>query len=144
LLEPGLYTALVGLKYLALAGMAIGAGRLFWQRAAGPGASTLLLLAGWTLLIFGALLRWMQITPASWGRLLYPALPAMGVLAAWGLAQFAGLGTRFPAARRWLVVIPWLATIALFLLAAAAPFPSLRGGLRPPAPAHRGRFARRG
>ncbi len=48
----------------------------------------LTLLALWTLIIFLALLRWMQITPASWGRLLYPALPALGVLAAWGLSQF--------------------------------------------------------
>jgi hypothetical protein len=31
----------------------------------------------------------MQITPASWGRLLYPALPALGVLSAWSLRQFS-------------------------------------------------------
>jgi hypothetical protein len=45
----------------------------------------LTLLVLWSLILFIALLRWMQITPASWGRLLYPALPALAILAVWGL-----------------------------------------------------------
>jgi len=49
---------------------------------------SLTLLTVWTLIIFIALLRWMQITPASWGRLLYPTLPALAVLATWSLSQF--------------------------------------------------------
>jgi len=98
----------------------------------------LLLLALWILIIFIALLRWMQITPASWGRLLYPALPAMAVLAVWGLSRFWVLGSRF-----WnyplyantdhsritnhllpslTILLPVLLVAALFILAVISPF----------------------
>lgn len=114
LLEPWLYTLLRSVKYLVLLGLLIG----FWQVVRlrqevqafteakpsfhalrttdhapldPPRFAALLVLLVWSLIIFIALLRWMQITPASWGRLLYPALPALGVLAAWSLSQF-----RFP------------------------------------------------
>lgn len=92
------------------------------------------LLALWTLIIFFALLRWMQITPASWGRLLYPALPALGVLAAWGLSQFTIYDLRFtiyasrptPDAPRStphaLHAIPGLLVALLFALAMISPF----------------------
>ncbi len=110
------------------------------------------LLALWTLIIFFALLRWMQITPASWGRLLYPALPSLGVLAAWGLSQFSTgdwrLGIRdwrftrhaphftlpalrtthhpsritLHALRATRHVVPWLLLVLLFKLAVISPF----------------------
>ena len=103
------------------------------------------LLAFWAFIIFVALLRWMQITPASWGRLLDPALPALGVLAAWGLSQFtigdwrleigdwrfALFAPRFtlPAPRFTLRVlratlhaVPWLLLGLLFTLALISPF----------------------
>jgi hypothetical protein len=73
-------------KYLVLLGVAAGVWR-YRKRGEVDRLPALGLLALWALIIFAALLRWMQITPASWGRLLYPALPALGVLAAWGLAQ---------------------------------------------------------
>ena len=79
----------------------------------------LVLLALWTLIIFLALLRWMQITPASWGRLLYPALPAIAVLAVWGLSQFTIHTSRFTLHN---FMVPLLLTIALFLLALIGPF----------------------
>jgi len=98
----------------------------------------LALLALWTLIIFIALLRWMQITPASWGRLLYPALPAMAVLAAWGLSQFWVLGSGFwnypsstnagqPRITPHLLpnlttLLPSLLVIALFILSVVSPF----------------------
>ena len=107
LLEPWLYTILRSVKYLIFAGLIIG----FWRRVrkqisnpksqstlhASPPTShapdptyliILAILGLWSLIIFIALLRWMQITPASWGRLLYPTLPALAVLTAWSLSQF--------------------------------------------------------
>jgi hypothetical protein len=86
LLEPWLYTVLGWVKYLVLLGVAVGVWRC-GKRGEIDRLPALGILALWALIIFAALLRWMQITPASWGRLLYPALPALGVLAAWGLAQ---------------------------------------------------------
>jgi len=93
--EPWLYTLLNGLKYLVGLGLVIGFWRAVkdWKSVSDPRSLLILgLLALWSLIIFGALLRWMQITPASWGRLLYPALPALGVLTAWSLWQFTTFG----------------------------------------------------
>jgi 4-amino-4-deoxy-L-arabinose transferase-like glycosyltransferase len=98
---------------------------------------TLLLL--WTLTIFVALLRWMQITPASWGRLLYPALPALDVLAAWSLAQFQPAPrprfesnpARYALRTRHYILrastcLPWLLLLFLFSLALISPFRYIR------------------
>jgi len=135
LITPWIYTALRGLKFVVFAGVAVGT----WQlarvcRVAAPPtwgrtpvrvqAIILALLAVWAAIVFGALLRWMQITPASWGRLLFPALPALAVLAAWGLAELALLGQNYvPEKFRFtLPIAPWLAALALLALAAVAPF----------------------
>ncbi|MGQ9839194.1 MAG: hypothetical protein ACUVR4_01420 [Anaerolineae bacterium] len=54
-----------------------------WERLEnGP----ILLLAAWILLVAGALIRWTGQTYASQGRLLFPAIGAVAVLAAIGLA----------------------------------------------------------
>lgn len=149
LIAPWLVEALRWLKYLILVGLALGGWQLAGQiraeaktrpQLAGPAKTEALilgLLALWCVIIFVALLRWMQITPASWGRLLFPALPALAVLSAWGLAQFALL------ARRWgesavagfikvvAGLIPWLAGLGLFALALASPFVYLRAAYAP-------------
>ncbi len=154
LLEPWIYEILRWVKYVVLVGLVIGGWRAIrWQVAKGSSQVTgnngqntvqkasfiiLILLALWTLIIFIALLRWMQITPASWGRLLYPALPAMAGLAAWGLSQFWVLGSGFwnyPSStnagqpRITPVLLPSLTTllpsllvIALFILSVVSPF----------------------
>lgn len=122
LLEPWLYSVLQSLKYVVGAGLLIGVVRLVYTgewREKGP---PLLMLLAWCVIIFVALLRWMQITPASWGRLLFPTLPALGVLAAWSLMQF-GLLLR---SQRMAVAVPVLIIAGLLSLAAASPWVYLR------------------
>jgi hypothetical protein len=89
-------------------------------RAADAGAplprvdwATILLLAGWTLLVAVSLGRWAQISYPQ-GRLLFPALSSFATLLAWGL--LAWLPRRFQG---------WgagLLALGLALLAAVAPF----------------------
>ncbi|MCB9076487.1 MAG: hypothetical protein H6631_02745 [Anaerolineaceae bacterium] len=99
LLEPWLYDILRWIKYIVLVGIIVGVIRFVSSTRSAishqPSAVSarpspliiLCLLALWTFIVFAALLRWMQITPASWGRLLFPTLPALGILTAWGLAE---------------------------------------------------------
>ena len=83
--------------------------------------SKILVLIGWLVLIFAALVRWMIVTQAPHGRLMFPALPAIAVLIIFGLAQFHA-----PRTLRAHHVLP--GTFALFLaaLAFAAPLMILR------------------
>jgi 4-amino-4-deoxy-L-arabinose transferase-like glycosyltransferase len=153
--DPWLYTVLHWLKYLIGLGLVIGLWRaarngptLFAQKSppnssspshsADPKSLLILgILALWSFIIFAALLHWMQITPASWGRLLYPALPALGILTAWSLWQFtsfgpfrsessklvAGIPPTAPYIFRFtLLALPLLVAIALFCLALISPF----------------------
>jgi hypothetical protein len=146
LLEPGIYAGLKWLRYLVFVGVLIGFVGLLRPLVASRQPSvlpekhlvrlwsvTILLL--WAIINFLALMRWMQIMPASWGRLLYPSLPAVAVLAAWGLSQFALLGTRVPGQKKvnagWLFIggfkqlaylLPWIIAGVLFLLSVTAPF----------------------
>ncbi|MBN1995798.1 MAG: glycosyltransferase family 39 protein [Anaerolineae bacterium] len=95
----------------------------------------LALLMLWCLIIFLALLRWMQITPASWGRLLYPALPAVGVLAIWGLTQYGLLVLLWGTQNRshWMAIgntlfflLPFGLIVGLFALSVVSPFRYIR------------------
>ncbi len=118
LLEPWLYAILRGIKYVVLAGLLIGLWRMHPWHTGGAGLPRyrgLPLLGLWAVIIYAALIRWMQITPASWGRLLYPALPAMAVLAVWGLSQI-------PIPRLSRPVLPLLLAGGLFGLALVSPF----------------------
>lgn len=110
-----LYWAL-GLAALAgLLGLLVGLmrRRSAWRETLREHAAVLVPLA-WCLLIFGALVRWMVVTQAPHGRLLFPALPAFGALVALG----------------WMLLLPgraggWVLRAApapLFALALAAPF----------------------
>jgi hypothetical protein len=105
---------------LVLAGMA---GWIAWLvRRRGqwrsPVAERLLVLAVWVLFVLVALIRWTAQTYASQGRLAFPAIGAIAVLVAFGLAGWLprrGQG-------RGLAAV----SVALFLLAATIPFAVIR------------------
>ena len=113
--------ALMGLIVWAIEG---------WQsgKRLGVRAWSLVVLAVWLLIVFGALLRWMQVVKAALGRLLFPAIGAVAVLVTWGLAQLVSyaleLGAvappRQPRVRRSL-----LTGLTVVLLCVAAVAPSL-------------------
>jgi 4-amino-4-deoxy-L-arabinose transferase-like glycosyltransferase len=69
----------------------------------------------WFGLIFVAVLRYMQTTPAAQGRLLFPALAPIGVLMAWGLGSWGK--------RMWLL---GAVAAGLFALTLVAPFVLVR------------------
>lgn len=108
------YTTLDALTAVAVAGLLIGLARRSLPRL-------LALPAFWFLLISAALVRWTLLTLASQGRLLFPAISAVGVLLAFGLAQLSNF--QLPFAKRvhsnWLVGI---AAVFLFAFSALAPF----------------------
>ncbi|MGD1996652.1 MAG: glycosyltransferase family 39 protein [Anaerolineae bacterium] len=96
---------------LGIVGLLVWAARS-WKagRRPGPRAWSLGLLALWVAVVVTALLRWMRVIEAPLGRLLFPAIGAIAVLLAWGLARL--VPRRFAA---W----PGL-TLAGFLFAAAS------------------------
>lgn len=110
ILAPGwLYRAYSVVGLAAAAGVALGLATMarggFWRQA----GAALWVPALWILLEGVALVRWTTLTMASSGRLLYPAIASLTVLAA------AGLLTWTP--RRWKV---WVAAALSVLLAGAA------------------------
>jgi hypothetical protein len=77
------------------------------------------LLLGWVALIFVGLIRWTSLTWASQGRLIFPAISAIGVLAVYGLARlWRGL--------------PWLAVSFMGALTAVVPWAVLAPHYAPP------------
>ena len=96
-----------------------------WGKWRSPAAERLLVLAAWVLVVLVALIRWTSQTYASQGRLAFPALGAIAVLVAFGLAGW--LPRRWE--RRGLAAV----SVLLFLLAAAIPFVVIRPAYaRPP------------
>ncbi len=83
-------------------------------------------LAFWIVVAFVELVNWMEITQAPHGRLFFPALPALAPLAVFGLTQW--LPTRLQP------LIARGAAVALFGLAAYAPFAILQPAYAYPAP----------
>ncbi|MCX7682846.1 MAG: glycosyltransferase family 39 protein [Anaerolineae bacterium] len=115
LVEPGLYVT-AGLV-LAMAGIGLGAywrpGGLLWHMPS-PTRRGLALLLGACGLNGLAFLRWAIATGAPVGRLLFPTLPAVGVLSSWGLAwwtrrlAFRGILTVCTgAALLFAAIVPW-------------------------------------
>ena len=100
--------------YLALtAGGAVGL-VLSWRRLGGELAPrrALLLLAAWFAIEFVALIRWTMTIAASTGRLLFPAIAAVGVLLALGLlAPLPERGRRLAAAAGSMLLL----ALAVFL-----------------------------
>ena len=76
--------------------------------------SELAILCGWLVIIVGAWIRWNSLTPATGGRLLFPAAPALAVLLAGGWTY-----VHPRVARAWAVILP-VGAIAT-LLAGPAP-----------------------
>lgn len=79
-----------------------------------PGLGWLVL---WVGIVLAALVSWMRITPGAQGRLIFPALPALAVLAAWCWRGWH---------ERWGVAVGWGMAAGLTALSVAAPFTVIR------------------
>jgi 4-amino-4-deoxy-L-arabinose transferase-like glycosyltransferase len=107
------YLLLDGLVALALIGLGLTSLRRM-SRSSRPGRPLVVLLVAWITLVAAGLLRWTLWTPASQGRLLYPALGA--------IAPFLLLGWRALVPGRLLRPVA-LAGLALWIVwAVACPF----------------------
>jgi hypothetical protein len=101
---------------LALAGIA-GWGVWLWRRRGGwrrPETGLLLALVAWILIVLVALIRWTSQTYASQGRLIFPAIAALAILLAYGLAGWLP--------RRWQARGLAGVSAGMLILAAALPF----------------------
>lgn len=82
------------------------------------------ILVVWVALVFGEFLRWMLVTQAPHGRLLFPALPALATLLVAGLTEVAPANLRpFPAPSFALVLFGLAAFSPALLIAPAYAFP---------------------
>jgi len=79
----------------------------------------ILLLALWFVLVAIGLLRWTLLTPASQGRLMFPALVSIALLLVVGWAELVPNRWRWPAAAAFLVA--WAAWAALCPILIIAP-----------------------
>jgi 4-amino-4-deoxy-L-arabinose transferase-like glycosyltransferase len=113
--QPPVYVLLGILILLCALGLVIGMARRRHQvRDVLAKALPLVVLAIWATMVFVELLRWMMLTRAPHGRLLFPALPALMPLLVVGLTQWTSMRVR--------PLVAVLAATALFALAALAPF----------------------
>jgi len=120
-----------GWAYALLGGL-LGLGWLLapwalWQRARGGARCdgwAWALMALWPLALLAALLRWTLLTPATQGRLLFPAL---GCLSLW-----AALGVQGLLPRRWGAWALGLAVAAFVAVSAALPWVTLAPAYRAP------------
>jgi hypothetical protein len=92
-------------------GMLAWRNRRNWRTGQIPMILTLLL---WVAVVWVLLIRWTSQTHASQGRLIFPAIAAVAILLAYGLAGWAG--------GKWRTRIALGLGSALFVLAAAIPF----------------------
>jgi 4-amino-4-deoxy-L-arabinose transferase-like glycosyltransferase len=97
----------------------------------GPRAWSLGLLALWVVVVFAALLRWMQLVEAALGRLLFPAIGPIAVLMTWGLSQLTSTVMRVVpgathVAKSLSRSVPAILAGALLCAAAASPFVAIR------------------
>jgi hypothetical protein len=127
---PGaIYTALNGMALLALVGVGSAllsrlARAIRERRRAAYLLSLpfrrLLLCLFWLILLFVGLLRWTTLTPASQGRLMFPAIAVIAAGMAYGL-------------RQWHRGLLWAACAGLVLLALITPFAFIAPAYSPPA-----------
>ncbi len=124
----GVSVAMPDWIYLALNVMAAAAGlgavaagvtALLRRRVNPVDAALWALSAGWLALILAGLVRWTSLTWASQGRLIFPAIAAVGLLLAAGLRFW----------HRWL---PGVVIGGMALLTAALPFVLIRPHYAPP------------
>jgi len=125
LVEPVIYLVAGLVFLLALLGIvaAMQPGGAFWH-APGSTRRGLALLALAFAMNAAALVWWTKSTGALYGRLLFPTLPAVSVLAVWGLSQWA----------RWAVMRKVFGGLigGAFLFAAVVPWRYLRPALASP------------
>lgn len=113
LAEGWVYHLYAGMTLLAGIGLLVALVR--WLRASGTRMKwPLPILIGWLAILCASLIRWTLVTPASQGRLIFPALPVVAVLMVLGLASL--IPQRLA---RWL---PGVLGVPLFAVAAAVLF----------------------
>jgi len=81
---PAFYAPYGVLLALAVGGLALG-----WRRLVAAERVAVAILVGWFLLVVVGWVRWETMTPATGGRLLFPALPAVALLVALGIGNLA-------------------------------------------------------
>ncbi len=107
------YLALDAFTALAAIGLLVGLARRVLPRL-------LALPTLWLALILILLVRWTLLTMASQGRLIFPAIAAVAVLLAYGLAQFQVSGFKFQVSSFGFLLLPFV--FLLFTFAVLAPF----------------------
>jgi hypothetical protein len=121
------YAVLNAFVGLALIGLGAGCVRALVRREVTPDAAARWALpVVWIILIVVGLIRWTSLTWASQGRLIFPAISAISVLAVAGLSQFARLVRLHSSA----FTLPAVAFMAL--LSAAVPFAVIAPHYAPP------------
>lgn len=125
------YTALNVAAGAALIGLAVGVARaLREQTLTWAALAPWLLLVAWIGLLLWGLLRWTSLTWASQGRLIFPAISALSVLLAVGLAQLSRL---LPLSNLH-SLLPTSLALFLAALSAAVPFTVIAPHYTPPPP----------
>ncbi len=131
-LPPAFYIVLRVAVRLALAGLLMWGGQA-WRARRQPSsrAWSLALLFLWVLMVFVALLSWMQLVEAALGRLLFPAIGGIAVLMTWGLDRLTSYAVSMskrasPVAQHAPQVILVLLVGSLLCAAAASPFATIR------------------
>ena len=108
-----IYHLYAGIALLAGAGLLVVLVR--WLRRSGrPLRWPLPILIGWLAILCASLIRWTLVTPASQGRLIFPALPTVAILILLGLASLMP--------RRLVRWLPGALGALLFAVAALIPF----------------------
>ena len=131
--NPMIYAGIVFFVALSIIGWLLAIRNSIFKVQDSPSAirdSRFAILFAWIGLMLATLVYWMETTQAPHGRLLFPALPALAVLIAFGLAQFQISDFRFqisrirhmPLAIRHWPLVHLSFVIFLFALAALAPF----------------------
>jgi len=107
------YKVFDGLTFLALVGLGIGMARQ--PRGRWPSEVWWLLLpSAWLAMLLAGLSRWTHLTPATQGRLLFPAISAVAILLVLGWSQWVPKSWR---PTWWAMLL-----VPLFVFAALCPF----------------------
>lgn len=120
LVAPAAYAILDAVSLFALVGLGVWFVRRRWLSETRffplqkPGFFTLGVLILWLAIVFLGLVRWTWTTPASQGRLLFPAISALCILLMLGLSQLVP--------GRYAKTIVIVIGLAMFAFAALCPF----------------------
>ena len=113
LVAPAAYAILDAVSLFALAGLGV------WfvqqrKKRSGFALRPVSVLILWLAIVFLGLVRWTWTTPASQGRLLFPAISAISILLMLGLSQLVP--------RRYVKIVVRVISLAMFVFAALCPF----------------------